>query len=590
MKPTPDQKRAVRCDANLMLTACPGSGKTRVIISKLTRVLDEVRDTSRAVACITYTNTGVYEIEARLRHHTQPGDDAYYDICTIHSFCLNHIFRPFCYLIKGYRKGFKVLTPESAEFEDHVGAVWAQHGRHDLAFKDFEEFTQLRVGLDGKPAGDVLERGAITPEIAVAYWKRIHEAGFIDFANIIYYSLELLRTRPEILSYVCSKFAWILVDEFQDTTDLQVEILSLIAQEGKTRFLLVGDPFQSIFRFAGARPDLAEEFAARIGARTDIILAGNFRSSAPILAHANQLFPRKPPMTALGKARMYTEEPFWQEGSSAFEVITDYFLPALDDLDIPVGEAAILAPTWFSLFPLSRRLREYGISIVGPGARPYRRNRQFAPLAEQVCGYLMEPRPDAIAGIERTLFNTLLDVTGRAYFDVFSYAGRVVVFRLLYQARRLHDMHAGAIPWLEAAARDFSKVLVAEEYLGPSEENIFAMSVEEMKTDMRNNKVDIGNLTIAELGIYASPDAALKLGSLHFAKGREYEAVAMIDLHEGKIPFYLAQSDVEIAEAKRLFYVGVTRAKRLLVYITDTSNRRNEPTRFLRAGTGVGMC
>lgn len=107
---------------------------------------------------------------------------------------------------------------------------------------------------------------------------------------------------------------------------------------------------------------------------------------------------------------------------------------------------------------------------------------------------------------------------------------------------------------------------------------------------MRNNKVDLDNLTIAELGIYASPDAALKLVTLHFAKGREYEAVAMIDLHEGKIPFYLAQSEEEIAEAKRLFYVGVTRAKRLLVYITDSSNWRNEPTRFLRAGTGVGMC
>ena len=64
----------------------------------------------------------------------------------------------------------------------------------------------------------------------------------------------------------------------------------------------------------------------------------------------------------------------------------------------------------------------------------------------------------------------------------------------------------------------------------------------------------------------------------------------MIDLHEGKIPFYMARSDEEFAEAKRLFYVGVTRAKRLLVYVTDKSNWRNQPTRFLRPGTGVGVC
>lgn len=587
---TPEQKNAVRCGEDLMLTACPGSGKTRVIISKLSRALDEVRDTPRAVACITYTNAAVHEIEARLRHHIQPGDDVYYDICTIHSFCLNHIFRPFCHLIKGYKNGFKVLTPDSAEFEEHVTAICAQHSRYNLTFRDFEDFTQLRVSQDGKPVGNAIERGALTPTIASAYWKRIREAGFIDFANIIYYSLVLLQKRPEILSYVSAKFAWVLVDEFQDTTDLQVEILSLIAEAKRTRFLLVGDPYQSIFRFAGARPDLADEFADRISARTDLKLTGNFRSSQPIVTHANLLYPRTPPMKAVGCAKEFDELPVYQHGNSAFEVVTDYFLPALNELRIPVGDAAILAPTWYSLFPLGKRLREYGVSIVGPGARPYRRNRQFAPLAEQVCGYLMEPRPDAIMGIERTLFNTLLDITGRAYFDIFSYHGRVIVFRLLDRARELYDVHMGGIAWLEEAANAFSQILVDEEYFSRDEQDLFAVSVEEMKADMRNNKVDLANLTIADLGIYASPDTALKLSTLHNAKGREYQAVAMIDMHEGRIPFYQAETAEDFEEAKRLFYVGVTRAKRFLLYVTDDSGRRNGPSRFLRVGTGVGVC
>jgi DNA helicase-2/ATP-dependent DNA helicase PcrA len=568
-----------------MLTACPGSGKTRVIISKLSRTIDEIRDTPRAVACITYTNAAVQEIEARLRHHIQPGDDSYYDVCTIHSFCLNHIFRQFCYLIKGYKRGFKVLTPESAEFEQYVTAIWTQHGRSVPTFKDFEDFTQLRVSLDGKPVGNAIEHGALTPAIAIGYWKLIREAGFIDFPNIIYYSLVLLRKRPEVLSYVASKFAWILVDEFQDTTDLQVEILSLIAGLKRTRFLLVGDRYQSIFRFAGAQPNLADEFAERICARTDLQLSGNFRSSPPILAQANQLYPRTPPMIALGPAKRFTEVPEWQHGTSSFEVITDYFLPALEGLGIPVGDAAILAPTWYSLFPLGRLLREYGVSIVGPGARPYRRNRLFAPLAEQVCGYLMEPRSDAILGIERTLFNTLLDISGRAHFDIFSYRGRVMIFHLLGHARQLRHVHMGAIAWLEAAANRFAQVFNDEEYLGRNEENLFAISVEEMKADMQRNKVDLANLTIADLGIYASPNTALKLATLHNAKGREYQAVAMVDLHEGKIPFYQATTVEDIEEAKRLFYVGITRAKRFLLYVTDSSHHRNVPSRFLRAAT-----
>ena len=591
MRLTDEQKDAVRCADDLMLTACPGSGKTRVIISKLSRTINEVRDTPRAVACITYTNAAVHEIEARLRQHIRPVDDAHFDICTIHSFCLNHIFRPFCHLIKGYKNGFKVLTPDSDEFERHVTATCAAYNRHNLTFREFEEFTQLRINIDGKPVGNALVHGApLTAEMARSYWKRIREAGFIDFANIIYYSYLILKKRPEVLSYVSAKFAWILVDEFQDTTDLQVEILLLIAEAGRTRFLLVGDPCQSIFRFAGARPDLAEEFATRIGARKDIQLSGNFRSSPPVVDHANLLYPRTPPMKAVGFARKYSNEPVWQHGNSAFEVIADYFLPALEGLDIQIGDAAILAPAWYSLFPLGRLLREYGVSIVGPGARPYRRNRLLAPLAEQVCGYLMEPNPDTIVGIERTLFNTVLNATGRTRFDLFSYQGRVIVFRLLDSARKLHDDQLGGIAWLEAVARAFTEILIYEEYLSPLENDLFAMSVEEMKVDMLNNKVDLINLTIADLGIYASPDAALKLSTLHNAKGREYRAVAMIDLHEGRIPFHQATTEGEIAEAKRLFYVGVTRALQFLLYVTDNGRYRNMSTRFLQAEDGVGMC
>jgi DNA helicase-2/ATP-dependent DNA helicase PcrA len=106
---------------------------------------------------------------------------------------------------------------------------------------------------------------------------------------------------------------------------------------------------------------------------------------------------------------------------------------------------------------------------------------------------------------------------------------------------------------------------------------------------MRNNRVDLANLTIDDLGIYASPDAALKLSTLHNAKGREYQAVVMMDLHEGRIPFYQAETAEEFEEAKRLFYVGVTRAKRFLLYVTDNSHPRNQPSRFLGDG-GVGVC
>jgi len=82
--------------------------------------------------------------------------------------------------------------------------------------------------------------------------------------------------------------------------------------------------------------------------------------------------------------------------------------------------------------------------------------------------------------------------------------------------------------------------------------------------------------------MYACPDENLKLLTLHGAKGREFDAVAIMDLHEGRIPHYRDSENVErVEESKRLMYVGLTRARKVLMYCTDTSDYRNRPTRFL---------
>jgi DNA helicase-2/ATP-dependent DNA helicase PcrA len=114
-------------------------------------------------------------------------------------------------------------------------------------------------------------------------------------------------------------------------------------------------------------------------------------------------------------------------------------------------------------------------------------------------------------------------------------------------------------------------------------------SAGEMLADMRANKVDVANLSLPDLGLYASPDAAMKLSTLHNAKGREFDAVAMIDLHEGRIPFFRADTQEQIDEARRLFYVGITRAKRYLLYGTDRTHPRNVPSRFLGSSEGIGL-
>lgn len=92
MRLTKEQRDAVECDSSVFLTACPGSGKTRVITVKLGRCLEEVEPTPRSVACITYTNAAVHEIETRVRKSLGIRNEWALDISTIHSFCLNNYF------------------------------------------------------------------------------------------------------------------------------------------------------------------------------------------------------------------------------------------------------------------------------------------------------------------------------------------------------------------------------------------------------------------------------------------------------------------------------------------------------------------
>lgn len=261
-----------------------------------------------------------------------------------------------------------------------------------------------------------------------------------------------------------------------------------------------------------------------------------------------------------------------------FQAITEEFLPRIEAAGIALGDATILAKDWASLIGLSRQLREFGTPIVGPGARPYRRSRLFAQLAEQFCGALTDPNPETSRQLERALFHAIQEVTGQRRLDVFSHDGRVVLIRLMREAKRLTNAAPGAIAWLDAMSVATGAILQNADYVDQKQAGLFFASVQEMKADMRRQNVDAANLSIEDLGLFASPTRALRLSTLHYAKGREYDAVAMIGLRRGTFPHYRAE---EIDAERRLFYVGVTRAQKLLMYVAERDSYGNPPSMFL---------
>lgn len=574
---TLEQQEAVAHPGNVMLTACPGSGKTRTLLSKLVSEIESVRGSPRRVACITYTNTAVHEIEQRAKEQLQPGDEHYFTVCTIHSFCLRQIVRPYGWLSPGWTGARKILTPETTIFEEICNYAAEQVNLLQLTSRDYEAFESLSRDADGNLVGLATKNQAVS-QATPHFWARCAALRYVDFGTIIYEAYCLLRDHPQIASSLCARFAWILVDEFQDTTELQVEILKVLFGTGRSHFFTVGDLAQSIYGFTGAKPELVDPFSHHIGARIDLSLTGNFRSSQRVVDHAERLIPHTPAMVARGPNRNYPAEPILVDDRTAFQAVTEVFLPEAEARNIPLGECAVLGTSWVSLYRLARQLRTYGTAIVGPGARPYKRSRLFAQLAEQLCGAITDPTPETTRQLERALFHTVQDVTGDARLDVFSHEGRVVLVRLMREANGLSAHSPGALAWLDAMSLATGEILRAAEYVDIEQSGMFYASVQEMKRDMQQQQVDTANLTIEGLGLFASPTRALRLSTIHHSKGREFDAVAVLGLREGTLPFFAAD---DIDEERRKFYVALTRAKKLLVYIYEPDNWGNPPSRFL---------
>jgi DNA helicase-2/ATP-dependent DNA helicase PcrA len=581
MKLSDEQREAIHSAEHLCLASCPGSGKTRTVVAKILRCLDDVRDTSRRIGCITYTNAAVNEIEGRLRVLGSRDDESFVEISTIHSFCLTHYLRPYYHLLAEFKDGFEVFAPDSDGWSSLIDSLIRRHRLDRRRADDFGSIERATDGFVRCPAD-------LSVAAAEDFIRYCDEHGLIAMSDIVYHAYRLTTVHPSISRGIASRFAWLLIDEFQDTTAVQVELFKAIARHDRTLFFLVGDPNQSIMSFAGGHPRLMVEFAEHIGARTDLTLSGNYRCSSRIVIHAEMLCPCDPSMRAEGVYRGFPVDPEHVHAANQVEAVFEHFIPAVESLSIPFGEAAILAPWWTTLYQVARELRLRGIPMIGPGARPYRRAHEFSRFAEHACAYIEEQSPEHIRTTQKALFLLIGNLSGATDWRIYSYSGKKMLFRILRRLKQLAEEHPAAVEWLTAAAAETNAALLAEDLIPSDKQTVLVESAQGMIADMQRNGVDTANLALSDIGLFAQPSRCLNLLTLHSAKGREFDAVAMIDLHEGRIPNFRATTQEEFDEARRLFYVGITRARKLLMYCTDSSDYRNRPSRFLESD-GIGI-
>ncbi|HEF8917619.1 TPA: UvrD-helicase domain-containing protein, partial [Klebsiella pneumoniae] len=266
---------AVRWDGHLLLTACPGSGKTKTLVSKLCYILEHkelFKVGKKKIIALTYTNIAADTILERIMSFGIDSDSLW--IGTIHSFCLNWIIKPNMDRIPRLRKGFCVI--DEHEKESLIDEI---KGRYELSIHDK---VNTALNLNFKP---LYQLGQKEHSVVMEYHTYLNSNRLIDFDLILNLSCRLLEKYDLLCERLSLLLRYILVDEYQDTSHIQYEILRLIVTKKNTIVSLIGDKEQAIYTGLGAvvkdRCELMDFF--ELDGLAEMRLTGCFRSSQSII-------------------------------------------------------------------------------------------------------------------------------------------------------------------------------------------------------------------------------------------------------------------------------------------------------------------
>ena len=595
----PMQRRAAETlEGPVLILAGAGSGKTRTLTYRVANLLEHGVKAWHILA-LTFTNKAAREMRERIER-LAGADAGEAWIGTFHSICCRILRRDIEKL--GYERSFTIYDDD-----DQQRVIKAVLKELDIDEKflppkavsaDISDAKNRLLSPDEwlqRRGGDY--RSQKTHDVMTRYEQRLRAANALDFDDLLVKTLQLFVEHPPVLEYYQSRFQYVHVDEYQDTNYAQYQLVSLITRKSRN-LCVVGDDDQSIYGWRGADIRNILDFEKDFPDATVIKLEQNYRSTANILDAANQII-------AHNEGRK--EKELWTEDGEG-EKITLY--AAADERDeaawicqrirqlqrggTPYGSIAIL----YRMHALSRVLEETlmraGIPYhVYGGTRFYDRRE-----VRDVLAYLrlIQNPADDIS------LSRIINVPKRAIGDS--------TVEQLTQYARQNDMSlyaAVAAPPDTLASRarksvnDFSSLIVslllAKETLPLSEfvqkviddsgliaqyqkeeneenqariENIRefmgAVTEFEQKSEDKSLFAFLENVAlVTELDNQDSAPSFVTMMTLHSAKGLEYDAVFMSGMEEGIFPSARAmQEDNRVEEERRLCYVGVTRARKLL--------------------------
>jgi len=309
------QKEAVEYTAGpLIIVAGAGTGKTTVITKKIAYILDKKLATPEEILALTFTEKAASEMSERVDSEIDLG---YIDlqISTFHSFC-QRILEQYGLDI-GLNNKFKLLTEVDAwmlvrqnmdKFNldhyrpmgnptSHIHSLIAHFQKCKDELITPQEYLKHAEGLHAdKDNAEIEDSGRLT-EVANAYHtynQLLLDNSALDFADLIFYTIKLLKERPAILKLLQKRFKYILIDEFQDVNWAQYQLVQMLSSGG-AQLSVVGDDDQSIYAFRGASVSNILRFKDDFPKAKEIVLNENYRSDQNILDHAYKLIQNNNP-------------------------------------------------------------------------------------------------------------------------------------------------------------------------------------------------------------------------------------------------------------------------------------------------------
>jgi len=621
----PKQLEAVfHTEGPLLVLAGAGSGKTRVLTHRIAYLIEEKGVNPWNIMAITFTNKAAGEMRERVDNLVSFGAESIW-VSTFHSSCVK-ILRRFIDRL-GYSTNFTIY-----DSDDQKTLMKQILKKMDLDAKQFRDRAMLTAVSNAKnelispeefrlnAMGDW--RMQKIAEIYQSYQDALKNNNALDFDDLIFKTVDLLRTDKDVLEYYQERFQYIMVDEYQDTNTAQFQLISLLAGRYKN-LCVVGDDDQSIYKFRGANISNILDFEQAFPGAKVVKLEQNYRSTSHILDAANAVIRNnrgrkdKTLWTANGEGVPVTFRQYDQAYEEAQGIVRDILADGRDYQDYAV---------LYRTNAQSRLVEEQCIAnnipyrLVG-GVNFYQRKE-----IKDILSYLktIANGQDDLAvqriinvprrGIGATSVGKITAWASSEGMSFYDACARAAAVPGLGKAVGKISVFVGQIASFRSRLEDeeYSLRELIEDILDETgyREELEAEGEVESQTRMENieeliNKaVDYSeehehpdlNEFLEEVALVADVDRMddsenrVTLMTLHSAKGLEFPVVYLSGLEDGLFPSsmsIMSDDKTEIEEERRLCYVGITRAKERLVITSARMRMVNGETRYSKVSRFV---